>query len=639
MSSLVSIENQKYRLVVVQDVTRKIEYREKYQMLFEHSLDGIMLTRPNGDILEANKAACDILGMTEEEIIDRGRDGIVAKDDKLQKALEERSESGKFSGELTYIHKSGRPIPVEVTSSVFTNYAGEKRTSLIFRDITDKKENQKALRSEKEFNEVAINSMPGTFFVLNEQGQVIRWNKNVNNVLGLSDDEIEGLPASNFVHESDKQLVVRELEKVFEEGHTSVELTLKIADGETATYQFVANRIQQEDQTYIIGSGIDISQQKELENKINALLEEESRQRRQAESDRDTLAAIFEKTPSPKCMLQGPEFRFAIANQAYCELVGQRDILGKKLTDVAPELVEQGYIDILNKVYETGEPYFGNADPVKIENTDSPSAQDYVLNMVFQPLLDNEDNVYGIFVEAVDLSDQFQYQQELRESLKEKEILLAEIHHRVKNNLAIVSSMMELQAMKSSDEALEHSLKTSQQRIQTIAIIHEVLYQSENLSHIDFKANTEQLISNLQKMYDTDKIAIQTKIDPIVLNINQAIPCALIINEVVANAFKHAFEEQDKGNIRVIVTEEDQVVTINIADNGSGIPDNIDPENSTSLGMTLIQKLSQQLGAHLEMHSDNGTIFTLTFEQSNVKGIGSALTPKKEDEINLSKLG
>ncbi|GAA5521292.1 PAS domain S-box protein [Aliifodinibius salicampi] len=106
LTSPVSYEGNNYKLVVVQDVTSKIDYQQKYEMLFENSLDGIMLTAPNGDILQANKAACNILGMTEQEITRKGREGIVAKDEKLEKALEQRSETGKFSGELTYVHKS-----------------------------------------------------------------------------------------------------------------------------------------------------------------------------------------------------------------------------------------------------------------------------------------------------------------------------------------------------------------------------------------------------------------------------------------------------------------------------------------------------------------------------------------------------
>lgn len=139
-------EDYTYQLAMYNDITGELNAQLSNEMLFKHTLDGIILTKPSGEILQANQAACDILGMTQKEIKERGREGIVAKDKMLEKALKERSETGKFAGELKYIHKKGHKIPVELTSSVFTNYAGEKRIILLFRDISKRKEQEQALR-------------------------------------------------------------------------------------------------------------------------------------------------------------------------------------------------------------------------------------------------------------------------------------------------------------------------------------------------------------------------------------------------------------------------------------------------------------------------------------------------------------
>ncbi len=625
LTNPVSYGEEEYKLVIAQNVTSQLDFQQKYQMLFENSLDGVMLTNPNGDILKVNQAACKMLGMSEQEIIREGREGLVAKDDKLERALEKRSETGQFSGELTFIHRTGRRFPVELTTSVFTNSAGEQRTSLIFRDISERKKTEKALRNQRDFTEVVLNSLPGIFFLLNEKGEVIRWNDHSTDVFGLTSQEIEGRPAVDFVHEEDKQRILNEIAKVFEEGHSTVELKLNTADNSTAFYRFVANKFQQDDRTYIIGSGVDVTKQKELEHILSSLLQEEQTQRKEAESDRDKLKKMFEKAPSPKCVLEGPEFRYVIANESYRKVIGKDDIIGKKLTDVLPEIESQGIVDILKRVYLSGKPYMGKEKPVKIPKGESEAKEDYIFNLLFAPLFDENGEVYGIFVEALDVSDQLNYQHQLEESLKEKETLLAEIHHRVKNNLAIVSSMMELQALDSDDATLQETLRTGQQRIQTIAIIHELLYESESLSYVNLGKNIKQLIDSLQNMYgDAKEISIEVQSEQIALNINQAIPCALMINEVVTNAFKHAFKEREEGTITVKLQEDEGLVQVDIADDGAGLPEGVDLDRSKTLGMTLINSLVQQLEGDLEISSDEGTRFLFEFEKSDVTGIGSS---------------
>ncbi|SMO93282.1 PAS domain-containing sensor histidine kinase [Fodinibius sediminis] len=619
-------EEHDYQLVMYKDLTSEMNTQLSNDMLFKHSLDGIMLTNPNGKILQANQAACDILGMSEQEIIERGRDGIVAKDKKLEKALEQRSQTGKFAGELNYIHKSGRKIPVELTSSVFVNYAGEKRTSLIFRDISDRKEQQQALREEKEFTEAVLNSLPGIFYVLNHQGRVMRINDHAEEVFGLPADKFIGRSAAEFVHKSDREKVPEEIRGVLDEGYRVFELTLRTGGGNTEIYRFNAERLDQGGQTYIIGTGIEITKKKELEEQLNSLLQEEHAQRKKAEADRDKLKEMFEEAPTPKCLLEGPDLRFVIANKAYREVVGQEDIIGKKVIDVIPEVEAQGYIDLLDQVYDEGETYLGHAEHIYFDKDKEEAQKEYIFNFIYEPLFDNGGEVYGIFVEAMDYSKQIAYQEELEKSLTEKETLLAEIHHRVKNNLAIITGMMQLQAMETEDIELQGALRSAQQRIQTIATIHELLYGSKSLSHVNFGENVKQLLHNLEGIYDTGKhITVDLHVEDILMNINQAIPCALMINEVVTNAYKHAFNHQQEGEIAIQLCEKDGNVVVKIIDNGEGLPDHIMQEGSSTIGMTLINLLKQQLEGEVQFLNDNGTRFQLSFEKANLKGSGSSL--------------
>ncbi len=225
-----------------------------------------------------------------------------------------------------------------------------------------------------------------------------------------------------------------------------------------------------------------------------------------------------------------------------------------------------------------------------------------------------------------DISKQKEYQKELEDSLDEKQVLLSEIHHRVKNNLAIVSSMMQLQAFSSQDEELKKRLYGSVFRISTMATIHEILYQSGSFSRLNFSDIIEKLIDNLELVLGKNK-NIEHRIEklPIELNINQAIPCSLLINEVVTNVYKHAFEGRNGGVLSVILNCEESEVFVKITDNGIGLPESLDPEESDSLGLHLIKVLTRQLNGKSELkNTENGTEFTLRFNKSDASGIGSS---------------
>lgn len=230
--------------------------------------------------------------------------------------------------------------------------------------------------------------------------------------------------------------------------------------------------------------------------------------------------------------------------------------------------------------------------------------------------------VGGFVANSQDLTDQIAYQKKLEESLKEKETLLAEIHHRVKNNLAIVTSLMELQAMRSDKKELQELLRLAQRRIQTIATIHELLYSAESLSYINFGENITQLVDNIERMYSGGKhITTTVDLEDVPMNIHQAIPCALMINEVITNVYKHAFTQTDHGHLEVSLREIDENVEIIVKDNGVGLADNFLDESSSSIGMTIIHSLKEQLEAELSFSNKDGTHFELTFKKSDVKNI------------------
>ncbi|MBF2066391.1 MAG: PAS domain S-box protein [Calothrix sp. C42_A2020_038] len=206
----------------------------------------------------------------------------------------------------------------------------------------------------------------------------------------------------------------------------------------------------------------------------------------------------------------------------------------------------------------------------------------------------------------------------LKASLKEKEVLLKEIHHRVKNNLQVISSLLRLQAGYVQDEEALEILRDSQNRVRAMAMIHESLYQSTDLGKIKFSEYVQNLSQNLVRGYALNSnIQINLKIDPIQLRIDTAIPCGLIINELVSNAIKHAFVGID-GIIYIDFLDlGNSKYSLSVSDNGVGIPDDIDTRRSQSLGLQLVWSLVEQLEGSIIFNNKLGTSFTITFVEQN----------------------
>ncbi|NEP39270.1 MAG: PAS domain S-box protein [Okeania sp. SIO2H7] len=234
------------------------------------------------------------------------------------------------------------------------------------------------------------------------------------------------------------------------------------------------------------------------------------------------------------------------------------------------------------------------------------------------PLFDAYGNYLGALAMVSDISDRIKAEEKIQASLQEKEVLLKEIHHRVKNNLYVISNLLDLQSDTVADERIQTLFADSQNRIQTMALIHEQLYQSDNLAKINFGDYITNLVNNLLSSLDTNFCQVKTTVDvePIHLDLETAIPCGLLINELVTNSFKYAFKKALAGEIKIgLHSINDRQCQLIVRDNGVGIPEHIDWQNSPSLGLRLVNILAQQLEATIELDRSNGTCFTLVFSE------------------------
>jgi PAS domain S-box len=221
----------------------------------------------------------------------------------------------------------------------------------------------------------------------------------------------------------------------------------------------------------------------------------------------------------------------------------------------------------------------------------------------------------GIALILEDITELKLREKSLENSLEEKEALLREIHHRVKNNMQIISSLLNLQTSYVHMDETRNVLKDSQNRVKTMAMIHEKLYMSRDLSHINFKDYTEKLVSDIFYTYGVKKDTIRSilNVEDIEMNMETAIPLGLIINELVTNSLKFAFPEMDEGAVTVEMKTSNGDHTLIVADDGIGMPENFNFKKTESLGLQLVNNLVHQIDGEITLERSYGTKFKITF--------------------------
>jgi PAS domain S-box-containing protein len=221
---------------------------------------------------------------------------------------------------------------------------------------------------------------------------------------------------------------------------------------------------------------------------------------------------------------------------------------------------------------------------------------------------------------SVDISEQVHAERALAAALAAKEVLLRELHHRVKNNLQVISSLLTMQAGELRDPAAHQALEESQKRVQSMALIHEKLNQDDDLEQLDFRQYAETLTRELFYSYgaNSDSKILRFELHPVWLELRQAIPCGLILNELVTNALKYAFAKNGAGEILVtLACDQNDLVKLTVSDDGAGLPPGFDWRESPSLGLRIVDILSRQIDGLVEQVAGKGTTFSLTFPRDS----------------------
>ena len=361
---------------------------------------------------------------------------------------------------------------------------------------------------------------------------------------------------------------------------------------------------------------------KELETRVmlrtQALNDEVAGHRRTEESLRLTeqrQRQIIDLVPD-FIFAKDQDGRFLVANEAVARAYGTTVdlLLGKKDADFAHSEEEiQQFRQTDMEVIASG-----NQKLIPEELITIATGEVRTLQTVKIPFILSGSTGRSVLGVSTDITALKAAERELKISLREKDVLLKEIHHRVKNNLQIINSLLNLQASDLKDPLLVEILRASQNRIRSMALVHERLYSSGNLAGIDFGEYLSLVAGQLLRTYERPGVQCEVISDQVTLSVNSAIPCGLIANELITNALKHAFPSREEGQIEVSFRKhEDDLVELVVRDDGIGLPPSLNVHTAESMGLTLVTSLTQQLHGTLAVESSNGSCFHVRFRLRN----------------------
>lgn len=485
-------------------------------------------------------------------------------------------------------------------------------------EILDNSQNA-LLESERKYRNTFNNVAVGMAH-LSQEGRWLHVNDKLCEIVGYSKGELLGRSFLDITHPDDKSRDMELLEKAQAgEIKTAVFEKRYLHKSGNIVWVRITGSVESDcygKPLYYIAIIEDITERKHTEAKLKNNL--------------NLLKAVINGIGD--CIfVKSPEGRYMLVNNAFAEFAdrNQSDIIGKGDNEIfSPDKAEK-FISNDRKVLD-------------IKETINSEEQIFIdkglrtFHTLKTPWINSKGEVIGVIGICHDITERKKYEEELKESLKEKEVLLKEVHHRVKNNLQIISSLIHLQSKKG---IRGDNFREILNRIRIMSLVHEQLYMSRNMGFINIERYIQSLVNNLVVSYDVDpgKVSIVNKTVDQYLDVNAAIPCGLIINELITNSIKYAFPGESKGSIVVdFKSIEKQVVRntdgacktdtdqddnrelyyrLTVSDNGTGLPDDFELNKTDSLGMQIVQDLVRQLDGDITIEIEQGTCFKITFPQ------------------------
>ena len=652
---------------------------QKFRQLAESIREVFFIWSLNAfELLYVSPAFEQIWGMSPVSLYENPRLWIEMIHPEDQKHIEDTLLAefyrGNFDQEFRIIRPDGeirwiltRSFPVENESGIVYRIVG------LAEDVTERRRVEKALQEREEQLATLADISPVGIFRTDIAGHYLYVNERTSEIFGQPFREFMGQHWMLMVHPSDRQYV--EDAWIMTRNHYQpLELEYKINRSDGMITWVFGQMIPDFDDWGIVkgfvGTLIDISERKQIETELQQL-----NQHLEAMVEQRTAQLQQTNKKLHHEIQQRQQVQDQIAakanQQAIIADLGQKALSGIHYNQLIQQVVDRishclrvESAQVLNvpiqdpsllKLFTETQPNHEQFNPSDVSNQ-TPSENpkiDFVEQAISFPQRDSNSNLYGLSIaiesrttclgilsaytrqQRVFTQDDVYFLQsvahilataiernetesQLKTSLQQKEVLLKEIHHRVKNNLLVVSNLLEFQTDYTENPEVIKILQESQRRIESMALIHEKLYESTGLDKIDFGDYLQDLVTQLRESYDFNSQLIELELDVegIALNLETAHPCGLIINELVSNAFEHAFPDHRSGKIWVTLHQSsDLIVTLTVRDNGIGFPQNIDFRQVDSLGMELVCTLINQLEGSIELIRDQGTTFSLTFKE------------------------
>ncbi|NYB52250.1 MAG: PAS domain S-box protein [Methanobacteriaceae archaeon] len=602
-------EGERYYTVLVKDITDKIkadEISSTLTAIVENSNDAIIGKDLDGIVLSWNQGAEKIYGYKEDEMIGKSISRIFPPgSDELEQILDKISRGETIDHYRTHrVTKTGDVIDISLTSSPikdsFGNIVG---VSSISRDITSQMEAERALEKSEAQLTLLTSNMADIICQADSEGNYIYVSPSVKSVLGYEPDEMMGRSMFDFVHPDDLKAVTSCMQDAAGKCISqSATYRLRKADGNYIWIGTTGKPLFNErgDLSGFVCNSRDITQQKYAED---ALRESEEKYRSLIESAQDPISILDRNGV------------FLLTNRASAQRFNMEppEMLGKSLRELFPETADK-QLKVIRKVFDTGE-------GLEVEMPVKYDQHDRYYSVSAQPIFGPENTVQTVQVIARDITDIKQTQMQLEQALHDKDMLMKEIYHRVKNNLMVISSLLNLQSSYIKDEEAKGIFKESQDRAHSMALIHERLYRSKDLKHMDFGDYIRSLAMDLFRTYvsDPSRIKLEMEVEDILIDINTAIPLGLIVNELLSNSMKHAFPRDKSGVIKVkFYKKDDESCILEVSDTGVGFPKDLELDKTESLGLQLVNNLTRQINGELELERTPGTTFRIRFKEKRV---------------------
>ena len=614
---------------VSRDVTEVHKAQEKlrqseelYRDLFENTTELIQSIDANGKILYVNAMWRESLGYDEAEVVNQSIFKFIHPE-----SIEHCKESMQrvFTGlnsddlEFSFLTKSKQKILVEGNISTKKNKEGIViATRGIFRDITERRKAEQTIRlSEKRYRAIYDQAFIGIARIALD-GKFIQANQQMCNMLGYTEEELIHKTIIEISQQKEAKGLDEMLDKMSKgeiKSHTTEHSYLQKSGA--LLFCNLTTSIVTDDQgktDYLLSICEDITEEKLKQAKIN--------------EQAAKINAIFD---SSSHLIWSVDRKISLTsfNKNYSDalynLYGYTPVVPQDKNAPKVKFSTDEYHDFWDKKYE--EAFKGRPQQFETQLKDK-NGKLVVREIFLNPIYKSEGVIEEISGIAHDITEKKLADEQMKESLQEKEVLLKEVHHRVKNNLQVISSILNLQSSYIKDKYTLEMLRELQNRIKSMSFIHESLYQTTAFSNIKFSDYVVTLTQNLVHSYKIYSGLIELKhdVNEIYLNLDTSIPCGLIVNELVSNALKYAFPENRKGEVWVKLSKQEGWVILEISDNGIGLPKGFDYRNTDSLGLQLVTSLVDQINGEIFCENKIGTKFTVRFK--------SGLTKKAADVKN-----